>query len=545
MARFRVGGMRVGPRTLLVPGNLTYAGSFRAPETLSNGIQTGYTAGGFTIRRVGGQLRCLRTTWPGSGSTAGNQVYEMTVPDPYISPNPGNIYSYPQGTVTQIWTDPFPGARVLLEAPTNSVYYNMNNWSLRWDDRTGRLYSGFSVSYGAPRNDPCLCYAEISDSGGTSTAHGPWNVRNSSGTVDPVKSSGGLSILPDWFANAHCSGRRLSTGFGGPMGGVGDRWSNGPPLTAFDTPDPAKPTWQLRTSGGSPDYTSAPPPEWVLEATHLIDYGANTLPTGDPIPARRNADYYAAAYGRCFGGTAGSAYLDAGSYGTADDGLVVFYAPGQGGHENQYYPGRSATIYFPDGTTQVRTTTTYVTIADGHCEMSFDPPLSGGKVVDASCFIKISMSNGGGAVNRDPVGNVGYWTQVDYNYGGVHYVGGTNRHGFICFPTLNYGWMCYCPGGPRAEFVSHELWIYDPDDVAAMAAGTTPLSHIDPVVRATFSFPGVPHPTLDKYFVTKYLVSGVEFDPTTNLLYLSLVGAYQESNQAVSAGLIHVYEVNS
>lgn len=544
--------MRKGPAQLAKPvlagSDFTYQGGFRVPAAITpTGTSTytsvAYMAAGLSHRYVAGQLRLI------SASTIynGGQVYEMSVPALSDPVDLTNFAGYPRATLVRSWGDVFGGKRWILDPGLNTAYasptypidsntgHNVGNllWSLFWDPVDSRLYWTYGVWYDGnstrQNGNPCVGYTTFVDTPGSesATAFGPWRVSGVGG-VNSFRHRGAACRIPAWFADAYCGGKKLGVGGGGIYANTSPA-SFGPVITAVSDPsltavaDIADPT--VQTSG-------------ILTGTPVLDYEGNTATTGDPTPCLRDGDYDGATFDLAAGGTSGAAYLA-----LANGGFTFgrWYTPGYA-HATSYVPG-PVTLTFSDLTTQTRNAASYALDGSNNWVLTFDAPLSGGKVVDSATTVSVHQGPPGTAVYRDPSGGVGSWTEVDYVQSGMAWIDGTNKHGLVYLPYFGSGRVAYVPGGTQVEFSHNDLFVYGPSDLALAAQGSVVRSHVAPN-RYAWTVPGIPNPRTSPFGETPgsiATVAGVTFDATTNTLYVLTKGAY---NDGAVEPMVHVYSVN-
>lgn len=258
-------------KAALTSADFTYVGTFYLPYEA-----TAY-AHGFTLRRVGTELRALTLAY----TETGQQLIEFRVPSDLsgiptavVTRNFGNIFRKAGGTYAM------PS---MANAATTTVIFG-----LYWDPLTQRLYwTGGGTYEVTGAQYASVCYSTLDDTLKKGTAVGCWGFKDRSWKF----TIGGVTALPQWWADLHTGGRRLAAGFGGGAASSGvTTASMGPALTAFD-----------------PNFGGAAASALTVAHTPLVGYpwggtandGVNSwyslglpAPTDEyPERAHRNADY--------------------------------------------------------------------------------------------------------------------------------------------------------------------------------------------------------------------------------------------------------------
>lgn len=243
---------QTGMKTVLTAADFSFVGAFRLPFNVNN-QDAGYGRG-LTHRYTGGGLRFLTMTLP-------NNVYEVAFPGTTLAP------PYPLASVAKYWGDVYQGKRQLDGGNRESGV-----WGLYWDAPDQRLYWSYGDGYNTvSANDPSIGYSTLNDANGTSAGIGAWRFsgRGCKSTM------GGITPIPQWFADQYCGGRRLGAGFGGYFSIVGVGPAHlGPALCAFAPPNLA----------ANPNLSTLP-------FNDLVGYPFNPTPYTTPDRCRRDTDY--------------------------------------------------------------------------------------------------------------------------------------------------------------------------------------------------------------------------------------------------------------
>jgi len=123
------------------------------------------------------------------------------------------------------------------------------------------------------------------------------------------------------------------------------------------------------------------------------------------------------------------------------------------------------------------------------------------------------------------------WTWADYLKQAAWIDTGT-KHGVIFFPTMGQNNVYYLSSSLQADNAAHYWYVYDPADLGAVAQGK-PQYQIQPANSWKVVYPGESDPLPAWRDSPWSEVVGVDYDKTTNYLYVELRG-----------GLVHVYQVN-
>jgi len=198
-------------KAVLQQVDITYEGMFYMPTTV-NGASTRYGLG-LAFRRVNGQKRLF-------SAINGYRLYEVVVPST-LTPTP--LYT---AEVARDW-----GPIV------DQSWINGDLRGIYWDPVDSRIYQTMGPYYDPPPPDGrTLFFATLDENTGSMQRFGPWGTKNL-----PYKMvMGGVTGIPQWFANAYLGGRRLAMGFGGAYSTMGQYGpgSAGPALSAIAPPSP-------------------------------------------------------------------------------------------------------------------------------------------------------------------------------------------------------------------------------------------------------------------------------------------------------------------
>ena len=220
-------------KTLLQASDFEFLGGFILPQ-LTAGLDVRFGRG-LTHRYVGADLRFLSTAHKSTASPRGRrdgELFEVGFPGISVTP------PYPVAPILRHWGDIYQDKMCVGTSPTNQRILREKPRGLWWDEAGQRLYWAYSSGggddgYSALTESATLGASVLDQTSGTGQALACWRL-----TPAPYKTvMRGCVPIPDWFANAHCAGRRIAVGFGGyfsvmTAGSV----SMGPSLWAIDPP---------------------------------------------------------------------------------------------------------------------------------------------------------------------------------------------------------------------------------------------------------------------------------------------------------------------
>jgi PKD repeat protein len=241
-------------KPVLNQSDFTYLGSFMMPAS-ANGWSTAGSFGGLAFHYVNGQLHFFSTNTVNSGG----QVYEVNFP------GLGTGSSMPVAQVMHNWGDIYTGQKWIGNNGGTSDITASWTYGLYYDQAAGRLYWNYGNGYNAtnPYN-PSFGYSVLNDSTGVATGVGAWSLANRSEKMD----RGGVTPIPQWFADRFTGGATLAVGFGGYFSIISSPDSMGPALAAVAPPN-----------------ISANPDQSALANVPLLGY-----PWGTPGPGRAQRD---------------------------------------------------------------------------------------------------------------------------------------------------------------------------------------------------------------------------------------------------------------
>jgi hypothetical protein len=243
-------------KRLLGPDDLRLLGAFRLPMEVDGDDAT--FGSGLTHRYVDGEFRLI-------AAALRETVYEVAPPELRRSP------PFARADVMARWGDVTQGNK-LLDPASDGSERGAGLYGLHWDEPTSRLFWSYGDGYNTvSANDPSLGASELNDATGVVTSLGAWKLGNRSCKM----TMGGVTAIPQSWADDHTGGRRLAAGFGGYFSIVAlGPASMGPALAAFD-----------------PAAVDTTPSRGRLSVRPLVGYPFNVEPYTQPTRARRNLRY--------------------------------------------------------------------------------------------------------------------------------------------------------------------------------------------------------------------------------------------------------------
>ncbi len=142
----------------------------------------------------------------------------------------------------------------------------------------------------------------------------------------------------------------------------------------------------------------------------------------------------------------------------------------------------------------------------------------------------------------NPRGGVGYWSWTDQMAQGGVWVDTPAVTGMLFCPNLGNGRTWYETSTLHAERASHAWMVYDPGDLAAVAAGTTPQWAIQPARSWSVRYPGLTYPQPGWSDGPQHPVTGVCFDTVEHMVYVAVQWPWSPGAPA-SGTLVSAYEI--
>ncbi len=131
-------------------------------------------------------------------------------------------------------------------------------------------------------------------------------------------------------------------------------------------------------------------------------------------------------------------------------------------------------------------------------------------------------------------GGVGYQVNNDVSYGASVWIKTANgRQAIAVFMNLIMGDTYYGHNGnePRFESGQHEIWLYDPADLAAVAQGTQTNYLVEPYERFEINLPWVSYPLgingISSVYGHQYM-GGATITPEHDRIYCAFVGGWYQ-----------------
>jgi len=134
------------------------------------------------------------------------------------------------------------------------------------------------------------------------------------------------------------------------------------------------------------------------------------------------------------------------------------------------------------------------------------------------------------------------WTWGDWIWQAGTWIDTPSASGLICFPSqlVGKGWYTNTLNWTNTK---HAVLVYDPADLAAVAAGSKKAWQIQPVVNQDWHFPGLTYPLGGGADEPAQLVTGCTLDVTGQLLYLQVRNVGPVSGVLGHVPYVYVYRI--
>ncbi len=485
-----------GERRLIQQSDITYVGAFKIDLTVTYERPVG-----LAVRWVSGSKRLMIV------DIQGFKLVELAVPALVAPawPSPG-ASALNACTLVKRWTDSPLGSAALTFAGGGG-----NLWGLGWDETDKRLYWLVASSYDTD-SDPIatLGWATIDDGGDVLT---PGNrVALTSPTVPQKTIQGGVLNIPQAFADAYVSGKRLGIGYGGyrSVAGQGSIASYGPTLYAIDPP-----------AGSPADNDTRPGGPCLLRRSAGF---------GEPRPLRP-----------AFAGT-GNDFLFTGSFtgedpttygaATQHEQAMIWIDDGQKYgviHANSFCGGNMLAV-IQSGTTS--TSLVLDTVGDAHAgeavQIQYGGTIGDGNPTERAIATIASVSGSVITLTAPAVDN---GTPVTGMVGGFARTGSFYQNSYLAV----------------GEWVAHGWMVYDPADLAAVALGSKQPYEISFVDSWSQPAPNIPLPTTDGQYdrgsAGGPVTPAMAYDPVEKRIYVYWLTLGYTSGTAGPYPLVFVYQV--
>jgi len=409
-------------KSLLTQTNFQYAGRFYFPGSyntgpndyctrFNDGCSTAFTNGGLAFRFVNGSLHFFTT----GHAYAGGQVYEFNYP--YLDTT-GVMNSGNTAQVLHDWGYIYTNAQGMSEKCYNNTTAlcpndsgGQDTYGLLFDPDTNRLYWSAGNWYDtmAPPQ-PTVGYSVLNDATGVATGMGEYYL---SSPTYGIRGShllyGGFTPIPEWFAASYTGGKTLGVGFGGYYSIVGNGGGFGPAVAAIAPPNP-----QVNPDRSGLDYVP------------LVGYEINSNKRAHRFP-----DYVSAFE----------------SSGGSPNATTPYYIAPDAPYPTSWNPQYSCTPTYPST-----------------CNLDANPRCAD-PVFPAGC----ATTEAGQFFNYPP-NSVGFWSW-DYIFQGCTWIDTTDLGGLLCIGKTGTGAMYYNYSHPNYQGSNYLWMVYDPKDLASVAAG--------------------------------------------------------------------------
>ena len=221
---------------VLDKSDFEYLGSFllpqiRSPET-NNVLSRVYTRSGITLRKIKneyGEVTETRMLAVAGTQVNTNVLYEVIVPQNFGQVIGSSVSALPTAALTRIFSGE---SRLLINEGNGSVGWSLGSMWL--DESTDILYWTNSADYPASQQLPSLTslyYAKLDFETYTVYDREEWRLPEGTGGAPFGGFMGGVTVIPESFADKYLDGQRLAIGFGGG-GSISSIRSYGPALSA-------------------------------------------------------------------------------------------------------------------------------------------------------------------------------------------------------------------------------------------------------------------------------------------------------------------------
>ena len=141
----------------------------------------------------------------------------------------------------------------------------------------------------------------------------------------------------------------------------------------------------------------------------------------------------------------------------------------------------------------------------------------------------------------NPEGGVGRWTWADQIFQGAAWVDTPTKSGLVYIPNIGDGRVWYETSTLHAERASIWWYIYDPVDLARVAAGEITPSEIQPTSMWNANFPGLGTSLPGWSDGHGSMVTGVTYDGVAQRIYVQV--AFAGDGGLYGVPKVYVYEI--
>jgi hypothetical protein len=140
----------------------------------------------------------------------------------------------------------------------------------------------------------------------------------------------------------------------------------------------------------------------------------------------------------------------------------------------------------------------------------------------------------------DPRNGVGYWTWSDMVYQGGVWIDTPKKSGLLFCPVLGNGRVYYYNSNINSDRSSHAWFMYDPVELSQVATGRKQQWEVQPR-NWLVQYPGMTYPLGGFTGGSPFMVMGVTWDATTQILYVGVKAAL--GRYAGSPTVVYAYKV--
>jgi hypothetical protein len=142
----------------------------------------------------------------------------------------------------------------------------------------------------------------------------------------------------------------------------------------------------------------------------------------------------------------------------------------------------------------------------------------------------------------DSAGSRAWWSWTDQLWQSGVWIDTGRTHGLLLCPNLGDGRVWYETSTLHAERASHHWMVYDPADLAAVAAGRRQPWQIQPARQWKVTYPGLPATLAGWRDESPQMVIGVAQEPGTNRIHIAVRFGYPNGDRW-GGTLVSVYDI--
>ncbi len=141
----------------------------------------------------------------------------------------------------------------------------------------------------------------------------------------------------------------------------------------------------------------------------------------------------------------------------------------------------------------------------------------------------------------NPKAGTGYWSWTDWVWQGAVWVDTPEVHGLLVLPTLGNGRTWYETSTLHAERASHWWYVYDPNDLGAVARGTRQTWQVQAKNTWRADYPNV---ALGGWRDEPFqMVTGACFEATSKRVFVAVRHAWRDGNPNFTGTTVYGYQI--